>query len=229
MPGGSGSPDGSPQGSPQGSSTTAQPSFDPESEGGVASAKDIFERARNERGEGGEDGSGDGSAGEEGDWEQSNEIPGDGDGSDQQTAAAGDGEAGTASGSGDAELDRALEGFDGAILAERQIILARSNETAGTRPGPPGAMGGNAAQASQSEQNASAGGGMPDSIPGTRSIPVPMPRGEATAGVEVPEDLPDASDDDVVARQLREMAMNEPDPVLREKLWAEYRNYKSGS
>ena len=29
----------------------------------------------------------------------------------------------------------------------------------------------------------------------------------------------------VVARQLREAAEREPDPVLREKLWAEYRNY----
>jgi hypothetical protein len=57
---------------------------------------------------------------------------------------------------------------------------------------------------------------------------MPRPPGSSTAGVELPEDLPDATDDDVVARQLREMAMNEPDPVLREKLWEEYRNYKSG-
>jgi hypothetical protein len=68
-----------------------------------------------------------------------------------------------------------------------------------------------------------------DSIPGSRSIPAPMPSGQSTAGVEVPKDLPDATDDDVVARQLREMAMSEPDPVLREKLWEEYRTYKSGS
>jgi hypothetical protein len=35
-----------------------------------------------------------------------------------------------------------------------------------------------------------------------------------------------AGDDDIVARQLREAAERETDPVLREKLWAEYRNYK---
>jgi len=29
-----------------------------------------------------------------------------------------------------------------------------------------------------------------------------------------------------VARQLREAAMREPDPDLRDKLWAEYRKYK---
>jgi hypothetical protein len=36
------------------------------------------------------------------------------------------------------------------------------------------------------------------------------------------------SDDDVVARQLREAAEKETDPVLKEKLWAEYRKYKEG-
>lgn len=44
----------------------------------------------------------------------------------------------------------------------------------------------------------------------------------------IPADIPDGSDDDVVARQLREAAMKETDPVLREKLWDEYRKYKKG-
>lgn len=42
------------------------------------------------------------------------------------------------------------------------------------------------------------------------------------------DDVPDAGDDDVVARQLREAAENESDPELREKLWQEYKRYKSG-
>jgi hypothetical protein len=37
----------------------------------------------------------------------------------------------------------------------------------------------------------------------------------------------DGSDDDIVARQLREAAMAEKDPALREKLWDEYRRYKA--
>lgn len=45
----------------------------------------------------------------------------------------------------------------------------------------------------------------------------------------VPADIPDGSDDDIVARQLREAAMQETDPELREKLWQEYRNYKKGA
>lgn len=44
----------------------------------------------------------------------------------------------------------------------------------------------------------------------------------------IPEGVPDGSDDDIVARQIREAAMNETDPVLREKLWREYINYKKG-
>ena len=41
-----------------------------------------------------------------------------------------------------------------------------------------------------------------------------------------PKDIPSGNDDDVVARQLREAAMREPDPKVREKLWDEYRKYK---
>ncbi len=44
-----------------------------------------------------------------------------------------------------------------------------------------------------------------------------------------PEDIPDGSDDDIVARQLREAAENELDPVLRDKLWDEYRAYKKAT
>jgi hypothetical protein len=36
----------------------------------------------------------------------------------------------------------------------------------------------------------------------------------------------DGRDDDVVARQLREAALSEKDPAIREKLWDEYRRYK---
>ncbi len=43
-----------------------------------------------------------------------------------------------------------------------------------------------------------------------------------------PDDIPDGSDDDVVARQLREAAEKETDPELKKKLWEEYRRYKAG-
>jgi len=50
--------------------------------------------------------------------------------------------------------------------------------------------------------------------------------GKNTPSGAVPDDIDDGQDDDIVARQLREAAMNEQDPALREKLWEEYRRYK---
>ncbi|MEC8833242.1 MAG: hypothetical protein VYC07_00965 [Pseudomonadota bacterium] len=75
----------------------------------------------------------------------------------------------------------------------------------------------------------SGGGSLPDTAPpGTdrRAVAVPMP-GPVVAAI--PADLPDARDDDVVARQLREAAMAESDPELRKALLDDYRRYKSGS
>ena len=48
-----------------------------------------------------------------------------------------------------------------------------------------------------------------------------------TGSTDIPPDVGDGSDDDIVARQLREAAMAEKDPELREKLWEEYRRYKA--
>jgi hypothetical protein len=46
---------------------------------------------------------------------------------------------------------------------------------------------------------------------------------------EAPAGIPDGHDDDIVARQLREAAMKETDPELRERLWEEYRKYKQST
>lgn len=54
------------------------------------------------------------------------------------------------------------------------------------------------------------------------------PRGGAGPNA-VPADIPDGRDDDIVARQLREAAMKETDPELRERLWEEYRQYKKST
>lgn len=86
-------------------------------------------------------------------------------------------------------------------------------DTAPPLTGGPGGRGGRASN--------SAGGGMPD-LPGSTRTGDHGP----VAVAAVPTDIPRGDDDDVVARQLREAAMQEPDPVLREKLWNEYRKYK---
>ncbi len=48
-----------------------------------------------------------------------------------------------------------------------------------------------------------------------------IPQSKAISGVG------DGNDDSVVARQLREAAEGESDPILRQKLWDEYRKYKA--
>ena len=44
-----------------------------------------------------------------------------------------------------------------------------------------------------------------------------------------PSDISGGRDDDIVARQLREVAEKETDPALRKKLWDEYKLYKQGN
>jgi hypothetical protein len=44
--------------------------------------------------------------------------------------------------------------------------------------------------------------------------------------IPIPEDIGDGRNDDIVLRQIREAAVNERDPVLREKLWDEYRRIR---
>ena len=58
-------------------------------------------------------------------------------------------------------------------------------------------------------------------------------RSSPTAGMtqeeieeRTPEDIAVLVDDDIIARQLREAALTEEDPALRERLWEEYRKYK---
>ena len=68
----------------------------------------------------------------------------------------------------------------------------------------------------------STGGGMGGVGGGCGEIP------QDAAKYPPPKDIPSGNDDDVVARQLREAAMREPDPAVREKLWDEYRRYKAG-
>ena len=52
--------------------------------------------------------------------------------------------------------------------------------------------------------------------------------GGGKGGTYSRKERPARSDDDIVARQIREAAENETDPELKERLWKEYENYKKG-
>jgi hypothetical protein len=147
------------------------------------------------------------------------------------------------------KLDASLEEFDGTIQREQEILDERRQASAPAgagsaeggegsgETGAPGSAeageGGDPSEAGQENGEAAEGtGDSPDQPAGEPvSTDVGSPEGGSTgAGSDrrVPRDVGDGSDDDVVARQIREAAMNEKDPELREKLWDEYRAYKSG-
>jgi len=43
---------------------------------------------------------------------------------------------------------------------------------------------------------------------------------------KTPDDIPPVDNDSVLEAQIRQAAMNERDPIIKEKLWNEYRKYK---
>ena len=151
-------------------------------------------------------------------WETSNGLPSNADLPPLSSEVPGNGRSGDPG--LDGELDDALEDFDGGILAERKIIRERSNKNASANgnvlPSPPDDLGSARRNADLDHPGGTMG------VPQARNTP---PRPGARRG-QVPNDLPDAKDDDIIARQLREAAMSENNPELKEKLWDEYRRYK---
>lgn len=86
---------------------------------------------------------------------------------------------------------------------------------------------GNAQQAGNEGEGSTASGDAGSSEAAAEGS-VASPSGlETTRRGGIPEDIESGSDDDIVARQIREAALKEKDPVLREKLWNEYRKYKN--
>ena len=131
-------------------------------------------------------------------------------------AAGGGSEQDEQDGGSGGELARALEDLDGEILAER----IKAEQAARAVAGSDGAQTGGESEDAGTSQ--SGGGAMP-SQRGVASATPATPR----PPLPTPPDTPDARDDCVVARQIREAAMNETDPELRDALWKEYERYES--
>jgi hypothetical protein len=122
-------------------------------------------------------------------------------------------------------LNRGYEEFDGVILAERaraqaEANAARNTEIPGDSGGGTGAGQGDRAVIVASRPGVAGTG--PQGSPGAGGGAAPQQQQET---FPPPEDIPSGRDDDIVARQLREAAMREADPELREALWDEYRRY----
>ncbi len=50
--------------------------------------------------------------------------------------------------------------------------------------------------------------------------------GQAKGSGKIPDDIPPVDNDSVLEAQIRQAAMNEQDPLIKAKLWNEYRKYK---
>ena len=140
----------------------------------------------------------------------------------------------------DRDLDRSLEEIDGILLEEQQRLARESGAAAGGSA--TGAAASGEGESGDQSGDGAAGNGtaaQTDSTGGSEAMPAgggetPDGNGSTDAGggtegddlSRVPPDVGDGSDDDIVARQLREAAMEENDPELRERLWDEYREYK---
>jgi len=143
----------------------------------------------------------------------------------------------------DAELSTSLGEFDEMLLREQERVKADAprSEAGGGAGGAGGAgggqgeaggaEGGQTAESGESGEPPTAGADQPSS--GTEGGLPPSGaaggRGTQTTAGGRPADIPDGSDDDLVARQMREAAEKETDPELKKKLWEEYRKYKQGT
>jgi len=147
----------------------------------------------------------------------------------------------------DRKLDSSLSEFDALILREQEILEQR-REASAAAGGGGGAGTAEVGDGGGEEGGEGAEGGEETEAPEARGTGTSKddPSGEEVAAEEgarpegseaeageisngrIPPDVGDGSDDDIVAGQLREAAMKEEDPELREKLWDEYRAYKFG-
>ena len=156
---------------------------------------------------------------------------------EQGADAAGSGAAPSATGTGagapavtaaekkqvlDEELEQGFAEFDRVMLSEQQANSERADQQGGggfaEQDAFPAASDSLDGAADEPMQTALVDSD-PISVKGEGNIPTP-------SHSQVPPDLADARNDDIIARQLREAAMKEQDPELREKLWDEYRKYK---
>jgi len=152
-------------------------------------------------------------------WETSNEQPQE---ADQSEPGNSGGQEDSPDQKDKGKLQTTLDEFDKEILAERQVL--KTTEAPATES-PLGEARQSVVVNSPkgSTQNQPDFGGNSGGFQ-VNAQPIPSQKG----GNPIPDDIPDARDDDIIARQLREAAMQEQDPLLKEKLWEEYKRYKRG-
>ena len=122
------------------------------------------------------------------------------------------------------DLERSVGGLDEVLGQEQREIASVGRNTEGfggsSRSGGGVGLG---KQSSGGSQRGSQG-----ELSNSNSNPTVSSVGQLSQeeiDARTPDDIPDLISEDIVAKQLREAALTESDPQLRERLWEEYRNY----
>ena len=129
----------------------------------------------------------------------------------------------------DEELEGSMRDYDGRILEERAGVMGRANQRGAEQQledfdrsleyYEEGDL--NDDDVSTEDKEMPENAAPPSGEPG-------LPTSGRTKDVNTPpDDIPSGNDDDVLERQMRQAAMEETDPELREKLWDEYRKLKN--
>lgn len=133
------------------------------------------------------------------------------------------------------EFEKSLGDFDDSLLEEQQKVAEVSRDTGAFEGGGGQGGGGTVGLGEQAGEAGEGSGGtvgvVNNSAGGSggsiREEPGSVDQlSKEQIGERTPEDIPSGVDDDIVAKQLREAALAEEDPELRERLWDEYRAYK---
>jgi hypothetical protein len=131
------------------------------------------------------------------------------------------------------ELDESLGDFDESLGQEQREIASTGRNTEGFDTGSGGNQGGSISLGEQAAGAMASGGSGGGGGSAGEDAPGSVGKAGALDGMDseeiarrTPDDIEAIIDDDVVAKQLREAALAEEDPELRERLWEEYRKYK---
>lgn len=129
----------------------------------------------------------------------------------------------------DAELEGSMRDYDGRILEERAGVMGRASQSGAQEQledfDRSVSYYDEAEEGEISEEVSTAEAPQPGGAPAEPGLPTSGRTKDVVT--QPPDDIPSGDDDDVVARQIREAAMKEQDPELREALWEEYRKYKN--
>jgi hypothetical protein len=133
------------------------------------------------------------------------------------------------------QMGKLISDFDGLLLQHQEKLKWEQGVSQSNGSQDSGAF-------DKSGAKETAGAGVPadevEKKPGSKDGPIQRAAEPGSGpGVEKQGEMPDfkkgdvwdSSDDDVIARQLREAAETETDPLLKKQLWEEYKKYKKST